>query len=125
MTIVHKSGNIHKNADGLRRWALDNTPENAAWVAQEEKHIEGIFVTEIGPKFLIPVKESYNMEKNFHILFQLLKEENHIEGICVTDIGTELFNQVKESFNMEDNCHMFFQLLMNACIEPSLSFKLD
>ncbi|MBW0516997.1 hypothetical protein O181_056712 [Austropuccinia psidii MF-1] len=28
MTIVHKSENIHKNADGLYRWALENTTEN-------------------------------------------------------------------------------------------------
>ncbi|MBW0564677.1 hypothetical protein O181_104392 [Austropuccinia psidii MF-1] len=26
MTIVHESGNIHKNANGLRRWAVENTP---------------------------------------------------------------------------------------------------
>ncbi|MBW0513629.1 hypothetical protein O181_053344 [Austropuccinia psidii MF-1] len=32
MTIAHKSGNIHKIADGLSRWALANTPENTAWV---------------------------------------------------------------------------------------------
>ncbi|MBW0582466.1 hypothetical protein O181_122181 [Austropuccinia psidii MF-1] len=30
MTIFHKSGNINKNADGLSRWALANTPENPA-----------------------------------------------------------------------------------------------
>ncbi|MBW0485586.1 hypothetical protein O181_025301, partial [Austropuccinia psidii MF-1] len=32
MTIVHKSRNVHKNADGLSRWALADTPENPAWV---------------------------------------------------------------------------------------------
>ncbi|MBW0490931.1 hypothetical protein O181_030646 [Austropuccinia psidii MF-1] len=32
ITIVHKAGNIHKNADGLRRWALANTPDNLAYV---------------------------------------------------------------------------------------------
>ncbi|MBW0496291.1 hypothetical protein O181_036006 [Austropuccinia psidii MF-1] len=32
MTIVHKAGNIHKNADGLSRWALVNTPDNPAYV---------------------------------------------------------------------------------------------
>ncbi|MBW0527404.1 hypothetical protein O181_067119 [Austropuccinia psidii MF-1] len=34
MTIVYKSGNIHKIADGLSRWALENAPENPAWVPQ-------------------------------------------------------------------------------------------
>ncbi|MBW0535003.1 hypothetical protein O181_074718 [Austropuccinia psidii MF-1] len=32
MTIACKSGNIHENADGLSRLALENTPENPAWV---------------------------------------------------------------------------------------------
>ncbi|MBW0590323.1 hypothetical protein O181_130038 [Austropuccinia psidii MF-1] len=32
MTIVQQSGNIHKNADGLSRWALGITPESPAWV---------------------------------------------------------------------------------------------
>ncbi|MBW0502431.1 hypothetical protein O181_042146 [Austropuccinia psidii MF-1] len=72
MTIVHKSSNIHKNADGLSRWALANTPENLAWVPQEEHHIEGICVTYIGTEFFNQVKESYKMDRNFHILCQLL-----------------------------------------------------
>ncbi|MBW0540081.1 hypothetical protein O181_079796 [Austropuccinia psidii MF-1] len=48
MTIVHKSGNIHKNVDDMSRWVLANTPENPAWVPQEEHHIEGICITDIG-----------------------------------------------------------------------------
>ncbi|MBW0546257.1 hypothetical protein O181_085972 [Austropuccinia psidii MF-1] len=64
MTVVHKSGNIHKNADGLSRWALANTPESPAGVPQEEHHIEGICVTDIGTEFLNQVKESYKIDKN-------------------------------------------------------------
>ncbi|MBW0475381.1 hypothetical protein O181_015096 [Austropuccinia psidii MF-1] len=48
INIAHKSGNIHKNAYGLSRWALANTPENPAWVPQGEHHIEDICVTDIG-----------------------------------------------------------------------------
>ncbi|MBW0530631.1 hypothetical protein O181_070346 [Austropuccinia psidii MF-1] len=48
MTIAHKSGKIHKNENVLSRWALENTPENPAWVPQEEHHVEGICVTDIG-----------------------------------------------------------------------------
>ncbi|MBW0512784.1 hypothetical protein O181_052499 [Austropuccinia psidii MF-1] len=65
MKIVHTSGNIHKNADGLSRWALANTPENQAWVPQEEHDIEGIWVTDIGTEFFNKVKESQNMVKIF------------------------------------------------------------
>ncbi|MBW0562915.1 hypothetical protein O181_102630 [Austropuccinia psidii MF-1] len=72
MNIAHKFGNIHKNADGLSRWALTNTPENPAWVTQEDHHIEGICVTDIGTELFNQVKESYKMEGNCDILFQLL-----------------------------------------------------
>ncbi|MBW0517905.1 hypothetical protein O181_057620 [Austropuccinia psidii MF-1] len=72
MTIVHKSGNIHKNADVLSRWALANLPENPAWVPQKEHHIEGRCVTDIGTKFFNQVKESYKMNKSCHIVCQLL-----------------------------------------------------
>ncbi|MBW0511536.1 hypothetical protein O181_051251 [Austropuccinia psidii MF-1] len=75
MTIVHKSGNIHKNADGLRRWALANIPENPAWVPQEQHHIEWISVTGIGTEFFNQAKESYKIDMNFHILSQLLMKD--------------------------------------------------
>ncbi|MBW0593794.1 hypothetical protein O181_133509 [Austropuccinia psidii MF-1] len=58
ITIVHKSGNIHKNADGISRCALANTPDNPAWVPQEEHHIEGLCVTDIGPEFFIQLKKA-------------------------------------------------------------------
>ncbi|MBW0531708.1 hypothetical protein O181_071423 [Austropuccinia psidii MF-1] len=75
MTIVHKSGNIHKNAYGLSRWALANTPGNPAWVPQEENHIEGICVTDIGTEFSNKVKESYKVDKNCYILCQILMKD--------------------------------------------------
>ncbi|MBW0532586.1 hypothetical protein O181_072301 [Austropuccinia psidii MF-1] len=75
MTMVHKSGNIYKNSDGLSRWALVNTPENSAWVPQEEHHIEGIFITDIGTEFFNQIKESYKMDKNCHILCKLLMKD--------------------------------------------------
>ncbi|MBW0464683.1 hypothetical protein O181_004398 [Austropuccinia psidii MF-1] len=75
MTIVHKSGNIHKNADGISRCALENTPENTAWVPQEKHNIEGICVTDSGTEFFNKAKESYKMDKNCHILFQLLMKD--------------------------------------------------
>ncbi|MBW0579740.1 hypothetical protein O181_119455 [Austropuccinia psidii MF-1] len=55
MTIVHKAGNIHKNADGLSRWELPNTPENPAYVpTSAEPHIpiEGINITDVGTQFV-------------------------------------------------------------------------
>ncbi|MBW0488088.1 hypothetical protein O181_027803 [Austropuccinia psidii MF-1] len=37
MTIVHKSGNIHKNSDGLSRLELPNTPDDPAYVPENEE----------------------------------------------------------------------------------------
>ncbi|MBW0549417.1 hypothetical protein O181_089132 [Austropuccinia psidii MF-1] len=64
MTIVHKAGNIQKNADGLRRWALANNPDNAAYVpleAEPQIPIEGINITDIGTEFFEEVRDSYNI----------------------------------------------------------------
>ncbi|MBW0527905.1 hypothetical protein O181_067620 [Austropuccinia psidii MF-1] len=54
MTIVHKEGKNHKNADGLSRWALENTPDNPAYLpleAEPQIPIEGINMTDIGTEF--------------------------------------------------------------------------
>ncbi|MBW0511122.1 hypothetical protein O181_050837 [Austropuccinia psidii MF-1] len=41
ITIVHKAGNIQKNADGLSKWALPNTPDNLAYApTSAEPHIQ-------------------------------------------------------------------------------------
>ncbi|MBW0543720.1 hypothetical protein O181_083435 [Austropuccinia psidii MF-1] len=78
MTIVHKAGNIHKNADGLSRWALDNIPDNPAHIPLEEETqipIEGINITDIGTEFFGEVRESYKQDKNFHVLTSLLDKD--------------------------------------------------
>ncbi|MBW0578174.1 hypothetical protein O181_117889 [Austropuccinia psidii MF-1] len=74
MIIVCKAGNINKNSDRLRRWALANTPDNPAYVPLEaEPHIpiEGINITDIGTEFFEEVRESYKQDRNFHIFTSL------------------------------------------------------
>ncbi|MBW0472875.1 hypothetical protein O181_012590 [Austropuccinia psidii MF-1] len=78
MTIVYKTGNIHKTADGLSRWALANTPDNPGFFPlEEEPHIsiEGINITNIGTEFFEEVRESYKQDKRFHILTSLLNKD--------------------------------------------------
>ncbi|MBW0580640.1 hypothetical protein O181_120355 [Austropuccinia psidii MF-1] len=78
MTIVHKARNIHKNADGLRRWALPNTPDNPAYVptsAESQITIEGINIKDVGTELFKEVRESYKQDKNFHILIALLHKD--------------------------------------------------
>ncbi|MBW0560007.1 hypothetical protein O181_099722 [Austropuccinia psidii MF-1] len=79
MTIVHKAGNIHKNADGLSRWELANTPNTPAYVpleAEPQILIEGINITDIGTEIFEEVRESYKQDKNCHILTSLLNQDS-------------------------------------------------
>ncbi|MBW0547493.1 hypothetical protein O181_087208 [Austropuccinia psidii MF-1] len=78
MTIVHKSGTIHKNAYGLSRWALPNKPDNPAYApigAEPEIPIEGININNVGTEFFEEVRDSYKLDKNFHILTSLLDKD--------------------------------------------------
>ncbi|MBW0575907.1 hypothetical protein O181_115622 [Austropuccinia psidii MF-1] len=75
MTILHKAGNIHKNSDGLSRWALPNTPDNPAYVpasAEPQIPFEGINITDVGTELFEEVRESYKQDRNCHILTALL-----------------------------------------------------
>ncbi|MBW0556949.1 hypothetical protein O181_096664 [Austropuccinia psidii MF-1] len=78
MTIVHKDGNIHKNADGLSRWPLPNNIDNPAYVAEEaspQVPIEGISVTDLNTTFFEEVRNSYTQDKNCSILCKLLTKD--------------------------------------------------
>ncbi|MBW0546371.1 hypothetical protein O181_086086 [Austropuccinia psidii MF-1] len=78
MNIVHKSANIHKNADGLSRWAVANTPDNPAYVpfeAEPQIPIEGINITDIGTELFEDIRKSYKQDKNCHILTYVLDKD--------------------------------------------------
>ncbi|MBW0523106.1 hypothetical protein O181_062821 [Austropuccinia psidii MF-1] len=78
MTIVHKDGNIHKNADGLSRWPLLNNIDNSAYVPEETSPqipIKGISVTDLNTTFFEEVRKSYTQDKNCSILCQLLTKD--------------------------------------------------
>ncbi|MBW0554796.1 hypothetical protein O181_094511 [Austropuccinia psidii MF-1] len=58
-TIVHKSGNIHNNADGLSRWELPYTSDNPSYVptsSEPQIPIEGITLTDMGTEFFEEVR---------------------------------------------------------------------
>ncbi|MBW0473288.1 hypothetical protein O181_013003 [Austropuccinia psidii MF-1] len=73
MAIIHKVGNIHKNADGLSRWPIPNNIDNPAYVPEEASAqipIEGISVTDLNTTFFEEVRNSYNQAKHCSILCQ-------------------------------------------------------
>ncbi|MBW0504208.1 hypothetical protein O181_043923 [Austropuccinia psidii MF-1] len=78
MTIVHKDGNIHKNADGLSIWPLPNNIDNPSYVPKESSPnipIEGIIFTDLNTTFFEEVRNSYTQDKNCSILCQLLTKD--------------------------------------------------
>ncbi|MBW0544218.1 hypothetical protein O181_083933 [Austropuccinia psidii MF-1] len=78
MTIVHKAGNIHRNADGLSRCTLLNTPDNPAYVptgAEPQITIEGINITDVGIDLFEEVRASYKLDSNCHILTSILEKD--------------------------------------------------
>ncbi|MBW0585126.1 hypothetical protein O181_124841 [Austropuccinia psidii MF-1] len=78
MTIVHKDGNIHKNADGLSRWPLPNNIDNHAYVPEEASPqipIEGISVTDFNTTLFEEVRHSYTQDNNCSMLFQLINKD--------------------------------------------------
>ncbi|MBW0506297.1 hypothetical protein O181_046012 [Austropuccinia psidii MF-1] len=79
MTIDHKDGNIHKNADGRSIWQLPTNIDNPAYVPQEASPqipIEGISVTDLNTTFFEEVRNSYTQDRNCRILCQLLAKDS-------------------------------------------------
>ncbi|MBW0514480.1 hypothetical protein O181_054195 [Austropuccinia psidii MF-1] len=78
MTIVHKAGNIHKNADGLSRWPLPNNIDNPAYVPEEafpQIPIQGINVKYLNTTFFDEVRRNYTQDKIWISLCQLLTKD--------------------------------------------------
>ncbi|MBW0547968.1 hypothetical protein O181_087683 [Austropuccinia psidii MF-1] len=104
MTIVHKESKIHKNSDGLSRWALANTPNNPAYVpleAEPQSPIERINMTDIGTEFFEEVREYYKKNKNFHILTSLLDKD------CKDTYLVNSLDEVWKNSYYEGRCHLF------------------
>ncbi|MBW0548896.1 hypothetical protein O181_088611 [Austropuccinia psidii MF-1] len=78
MSLVHKDGNIHKNAYGLCRWPLLNNINNPAYLpgeASPQIPIEGISVTDLKPTFLEEERNSYTQDRNCNSFFQLITKQ--------------------------------------------------
>ncbi|MBW0563442.1 hypothetical protein O181_103157 [Austropuccinia psidii MF-1] len=104
MIIVDKEGTIHKNADGLSRWELANTPDIPAYVpleAETQIPIEGINITDIWTEFFEEVGESYKEDKNYHILTSLLDKD------CKDKYLADALDEVWKNSYSERRFHLF------------------
>ncbi|MBW0465041.1 hypothetical protein O181_004756 [Austropuccinia psidii MF-1] len=93
----------------ILRWQISihdsNTPENPECVPQEENHIAVIFVTDIGTELFNQAKEGYKMDKNCHILFQLL-----MKYFKVPSLSTKL-DEIWNKDYYEGRYHLFDGIL--------------
>ena len=88
MTIVHRDGQIHKNADGLSRWALPNDSSNPAADQEElqrEVPIMAICVSGLAEDFWKSVESSYETNRNTACLVGILKSK-HIQQDLVAQL---------------------------------------
>ncbi|MBW0556802.1 hypothetical protein O181_096517 [Austropuccinia psidii MF-1] len=119
MTIVHKSGNTHKNSDGLNRSALPNTPDNPAYVpisADPQIPIEGIKITDVGTEFF----ESYKQDKNCRILTALLDKD------CkYASLANSLDYIWKHLMTMEDSICLMVSYIIGLNTHVSWSYVVE
>ncbi|MBW0577749.1 hypothetical protein O181_117464 [Austropuccinia psidii MF-1] len=130
MTIVHKAGNINKNADGLSRWALPKTPENPSYIpkgAEPQIPIEGINITDVGTEFFQEARESYKQDKNCHILTSLLDKyckdvylANSLDDIWKKSYENGRFNLFDGILYHRSKCTFFMVLCSRTLISTIL-----
>ncbi|MBW0539586.1 hypothetical protein O181_079301 [Austropuccinia psidii MF-1] len=103
MTIVHKDGNIHKNADVLSIWPLPNNIDNPAYVPEEASPqipIEGISVIDLNTTLFEEVRNSYTQDKNCSILCQLLTKD------CKDNSLVHALDEVWKKYYYEGRFHL-------------------
>lgn len=88
MTIVHRDGVVHKNADGLSRWALPNDSSNPAADQEEverEVPIMAICVSGLAEEFWRSVESSYDSNRNTACLVGILRSK-HVQQDLVAQL---------------------------------------
>ncbi|MBW0537513.1 hypothetical protein O181_077228 [Austropuccinia psidii MF-1] len=124
MTIVHKAGNIHKNADSLTRCAVPNTPDNPSFVptcSDPQIPNEGINITDIGTEFFREVRDSYKLDKDCHILIFLYLTNTAKMQLWL--ILCMIF--VKHLMTMEDSISLIVSYIIHLSTHVSGSCVVD
>ena len=110
MTIVHREGNIHKNADGLSRWSLTNNPDNPAWDGETAAKIMSI----------TPLSDE---ENNFACF--LIGEDTQILGLHFSEMEEEFWDEVRNSYQLDKNLSTIINLLQSKFKEEQLINSLE
>ncbi|MBW0557841.1 hypothetical protein O181_097556 [Austropuccinia psidii MF-1] len=117
ISIAHKDGNIHKNADRLSRWPLPNDINNPAYVPEEappQIPIEGIGVTDLNTTFFEECRNSNTQDKNCSILCQLLNNNCKDNSLihALDEIWKKSYDEVR--FHLLDG--IVYQRTKHTCV---------
>ncbi|MBW0509428.1 hypothetical protein O181_049143 [Austropuccinia psidii MF-1] len=110
ITIVHKYGNIHNNADELSRWPLPNNIDNPASFpehASPQIAIEGISITDMNTNFFEEVRKRYTKDRNCSILCQLLTKD------CKDNSLIHALDEIWEKSDDEEILHLLDGIIYN------------
>ncbi|MBW0590843.1 hypothetical protein O181_130558 [Austropuccinia psidii MF-1] len=125
MTIIYKVGKSHTNADGLRRWPLDNVKSNPA------------YDPEVAAKIPIPLME-IDSRKNFRFSEWAPESgtpdngttdsegtETFILGMHSSELHNEFLNEVMKTYAKHKQCGILLQLLQQTYRSPKLESQLE
>ncbi|MBW0532024.1 hypothetical protein O181_071739 [Austropuccinia psidii MF-1] len=118
MTIIYKEAKHHTNADGLRRWPLDNVKRNPDYDPEVEAKIP-IHLMEIdrkksfrffawAPESGTPDSGNTNSEGT----------ETPILGISSSELHNEFFDAVRKTYAKHKQCGILLQLLQQKYRSP-------
>ncbi|MBW0469606.1 hypothetical protein O181_009321 [Austropuccinia psidii MF-1] len=125
MTFIYKEGKSHTNADGLRRWPLDNVKSNPAYDPEVAAKIP-IHFMEIERKKNFRFCE-WEPERGTPDRLNTDSEgtETPILGIISSELHTEFFNSVMKTYAKHKQCGILLQLLQQRYRSPELESQLD
>ncbi|MBW0565121.1 hypothetical protein O181_104836 [Austropuccinia psidii MF-1] len=125
MTIIYKEEKSHTNADGLRRWPLDNFKSNPAYDPEvaakipihfmEMEKRRNIRSSEWAPGSGTPDSEDTESEGT----------EAPILGISSSELHNKLCSAVMKTYGKYKNCGILFQLLQRKYRSPSLESQFE
>jgi hypothetical protein len=99
MTIVHRAGINHQNADGLSRSALPNTPLNPASSDEEEilPVIHTIGVVDLDDAFFNIVKKGYAEDNGLFRVVEVLKVPSTDQAALLASLPSTIANEIQSS----------------------------
>ncbi|MBW0592518.1 hypothetical protein O181_132233 [Austropuccinia psidii MF-1] len=111
MKIIYKEGKSNTNADGLRRWPLDNVKSNPAYDPEVASKIP-IHFMEIDRRKNFRCSEwapEHGTLDSENIASE--GKETPILGISSSELHNEFFNAVLKSYAKHKQCGILLQLL--------------